>query len=75
MASKENSGGITFIGALTLLFIGLKLGEVIEWSWLWVLSPFWIPLAVILPIAFTIYAVVSISGYFERRAALKNMYD
>lgn len=42
--SKENksSGGIGFIGALTILFIGLKLGHVITWSWLWVLSPLFI---------------------------------
>ena len=30
---------------LTVLFIGLKLAGVISWSWLWVLSPTWIPLA------------------------------
>lgn len=33
--------------ALLLLFIGLKLGGVIDWSWWWVLSPFWIPLAIV----------------------------
>lgn len=30
---------------LTVLFIGLKLGEVgvvANWSWLWVLSPLWV---------------------------------
>lgn len=32
---------IGFLGALSLLFIGLKLGGVISWSWLWVLSPLW----------------------------------
>lgn len=36
-----------FLPALTVLFIGLKLTEHIAWSWLWVLSPMWIPLAVI----------------------------
>lgn len=30
---------------LGLLFIGLKLTHYINWPWLWVLSPFWIPLA------------------------------
>lgn len=35
-----------FLTALLLLFIGLKLGKVLDWSWWWVLSPFWIPLAV-----------------------------
>ena len=41
---KETSAntGLGFAGALTILFIGLKLGGVIQWSWLWVLSPIWI---------------------------------
>lgn len=43
--SGSSSGGIGFASALTLLFIGLKLGHVIDWSWWWVLSPLWIPFA------------------------------
>lgn len=27
---------------LTVLFVGLKLCNVITWSWVWVLSPLWI---------------------------------
>jgi energy-coupling factor transporter transmembrane protein EcfT len=34
-----------FLGILTLIFITLKLTGHITWSWLWVLSPLWIPLA------------------------------
>lgn len=46
---NENSGnGVGFFGLLTLLFIGLKLTKVITWSWVWVLSPIWLPLAVLL---------------------------
>jgi len=41
-SSSSSSGGIGFTGALTILFIGLKLGHVINWSWWWVLSPIWI---------------------------------
>jgi len=39
--SKQVStgGGIGFSGLLTVLFIGLKLGGIIHWSWFWVLSP------------------------------------
>lgn len=33
---------ISFAGALTIVFIVLKLCNVITWSWLWVLSPLWI---------------------------------
>lgn len=41
-----NSGGIGLSGLLTVLFVGLKLTNVIQWSWLWVLSPLWIPVAI-----------------------------
>ena len=40
-------GNINFLEALFLLFLGLKLGNVIDWSWWWVFSPIWIPLAAI----------------------------
>lgn len=33
--------GVGFLALLGLLFIGLKLGHVIEWSWLWVTCPLW----------------------------------
>lgn len=39
------SGGIGFEGLLTIAFIILKLCGVIKWSWLWVLAPTWIPIA------------------------------
>ena len=43
MAIKNNSnGGVGFIGLLTIVFITLKLTNLIAWSWLWVLSPIWI---------------------------------
>ena len=40
--STQQSGGIGFVGLLTILFIGLKLTGNITWSWWWVLSPIWI---------------------------------
>ena len=45
--NKTASSGIGFGGLLTILFIGLKLTGFIEWSWLWVLFPLWLPLAVV----------------------------
>jgi hypothetical protein len=35
-----------FFSLLLLLFIGLKLGGIIDWSWWWVMAPFWIPCCV-----------------------------
>ena len=40
--NNTTSGGIGFTGLLTILFIALKLLGVIDWSWVWVLSPIWI---------------------------------
>lgn len=50
---------IGFCGALTLLFIALKLCGTITWSWLWVLSPLWIGLSVFF-VVLSIFSIVSI---------------
>ncbi len=39
MSNSSDSNGIGFIGMLQILFIGLKLTNYINWSWIWVLSP------------------------------------
>ena len=50
MSSSNNysgrGGGVSFAGLLTILFIGLKLGGIIHWSWWWVLSPLWISVGI-----------------------------
>ena len=45
---------------LTLIFVVLKLTEVIDWSWWWVLSPLWISalLGILMLLIFVIVAVV-----------------
>jgi hypothetical protein len=47
-SSSSSSGGIGFTGLLTVLFVGLKLTNVIAWSWWWVLSPIWIPILLLI---------------------------
>jgi len=46
--TSSSSSSIGFPGLLTVLFIGLKLADVIDWSWWWVLSPLWIRAGIIL---------------------------
>jgi len=63
--SKENnnnvsSGGIGFTGLLTIVFIVLKLVGVINWSWLWVLSPLWISAGLVLLIIILIFVILFI---------------
>jgi len=47
---------------LTLLFVGLKLSGVVDWSWWWVFSPVLIVSAfeVVVLIAFGIYLLIKI---------------
>ena len=54
------SGGIGFFGLLAIVFITLKLaqiGPVAAWSWWWVLSPLWIPFALVFTILFVILLI------------------
>lgn len=44
---SSNSGGIGFCGLLAIVFIILKLVGKIDWSWLWVLAPIWIPAVIV----------------------------
>ena len=41
MKNKHYSD-LGFVNLLTIVFVVLKLTGVINWSWLWVLSPLWI---------------------------------
>ena len=50
MSSDTKTASFPLLGILGLIFITLKLTGHITWSWLWVLSPFWLPLAIVLGI-------------------------
>lgn len=56
MSTSNNSKGssIGFCGLLTIVFIVLKLTNYIDWSWWWVTSPLWIPIAILLTVIFLI---------------------
>ncbi|WP_202844765.1 hypothetical protein [Luteimonas saliphila] len=62
MAQQTSSGGIGFVGLLTIVFITLKLTGVISWSWLWVLSPLWIGFAFWLAIVALIIGIAALAG-------------
>lgn len=55
--SSGSSGGISFAGLLTIVFVVLKLTGYIAWPWVWVLSPLWISVALYLAIL-VIYLIV-----------------
>jgi hypothetical protein len=60
---SEVSVNFPLFGILGLIFITLKLTGHIAWSWLWVLSPFWIPLG----LALLIFLIVFLFAFFENK--------
>lgn len=66
MSNNTESGGITFVGLLQVLFIGLKLAHVIDWPWVWVLSPIWMSMALLL-LVFAVLLVIALVKDNRRR--------
>lgn len=46
--STQPQNPISLFTLLTVLFVGLKWTDHINWSWWWVLSPLWIPAVLVL---------------------------
>lgn len=67
MNNNGSSGGIGFVGLLQIVFIVLKLCNVIDWSWWWVLAPTWISIS----IAILIVCIIVISQRVKRRKLKK----
>ena len=57
---NTNTGGVGFLGLLTLLFIGLKLTGYITWSWIWVLAPLWVPISIALLVLSAVILLVAL---------------
>jgi len=58
--------GTGFFSLLTLLFIGLKLTDNIGWSWLWILSPLWMPIGIGLFIIGIFFIIIFIVELFKK---------
>jgi len=48
MKENQNTGGLGLGTILFLIFLVLKLTDVIDWSWWWVTAPLWIPIVFII---------------------------
>lgn len=65
-SNEHSSGGIGFFGLLTIVFITLKLIGTIDWPWVWVLSPIWIPIALVTAIVSIAVLIVGFSEAFSK---------
>ena len=60
MSKYKCSVNTEFFELLTIAFIVLKLCNVIEWSWIWVVSPIWITFVILIIILLVIGIVTSL---------------
>ena len=56
------NSGMGFISVLTLMFVVLKLTNNISWSWIWVLSPIWISIILII----LIFGIILVAGRIKK---------
>lgn len=66
MEDNSTNNGMSLTGMLLVLFIVLKLTHNIDWSWWWVLSPLWIPVAGIVVIMILTALIVMVIEAFNR---------
>ena len=62
---ESTKTGVNFCSLLAILFIGLKLTNNIDWSWVWVLSPLWIPVAIIITIFIGGFLMIGCGSFLE----------
>lgn len=65
VSSSSSSGGIGFFGLLTIAFVVLKLTGFIDWDWVWVFAPIWLPIAIVLGM-FLCVAIVGLIVYLVK---------
>jgi hypothetical protein len=59
-----NSGILTI---MFIVFLTLKLTGNIDWSWWWVTSPLWLPIAILFTVVFVLLAMGIIMLYMGRK--------
>lgn len=60
------NSGITFPMLLFLVFLVLKLTNVITWSWWWVTAPLWVTPAIVLSICLLIAIIFLLIFFFGK---------
>jgi hypothetical protein len=59
-SSNAKGGGVGLASVLGIVFVILKLTGNIDWKWIWVLSPWWISISLVLIILIIAAIVISI---------------
>ena len=61
--SDNKSKSLGLADVLFIVFLVLKLTNTIDWSWWWVTSPLWLPIAIVLALLIIITIINTIREY------------
>lgn len=64
---KVVSSGMSVPALLGVLFVALKLTGHIDWSWWWVLAPFWVPFVLVALICGAVFTTLIVWEYQKGR--------
>lgn len=70
MKRRSPRGCGSFLFFLLFIFVILKVAGAVDWSWWWVISPIWLPLAVALTVL-TVMALMGVGVYKVVAAVLR----
>lgn len=71
--NNSSSSGLGIFSVVGIVFIVLKCVGVIDWSWWWVLSPFWIGFLFCISIALIILLYYFINGAMDEYKKIRRI--
>ena len=63
--TTNSSSGIGLGSIMFIVFLVLKLCDVITWSWWWVTAPLWIPTSILTAIFIFCFIIAIITGKYK----------
>lgn len=74
MDSKKSGAvlGINFFELMFLMFLGLKISGLIDWSWWWVFAPIWVPILAFIILVGLAFLGAAIWSQGKLRGAIRN---
>lgn len=72
--NKPNYTSMNLPATLLAIFVTLKLTDNIDWSWWWVMSPLWIPIAFAV-VCIAAFGVVYYSVAAETKRKIRDMIE
>lgn len=59
--AARTRGGVSFAGLLTCIFVAGKITGLLDWSWVWIAAPLWLPWAILPLIVGVLFTIIFVA--------------